>query len=189
MLPDGRDVVQSPGLQSLDHIAACQDDYRVPVLADFFVSLTVEVRGGDQNAELAMPEPRDETACLPHANAVGRRVALGLQGELDGNGVRMGAEQVLSDRIPATVTPRAGDIDLVHVPLAHPPQVRGELLKVIRAVLEVLIYQVKQRPVGRSWLLLLAASALVLDALEQALWTRQRDGRGSLAGLIHHHDE
>ena len=31
-------------------------------------------------------------------------------------------------------------------------------------------------------------TALVLDALEQALWTRQRDGRGSLAGLIHHHD-
>jgi putative transposase len=31
-------------------------------------------------------------------------------------------------------------------------------------------------------------TALVLDALEQALWTRRRDGRGSLAGLIHHHD-
>jgi putative transposase len=31
-------------------------------------------------------------------------------------------------------------------------------------------------------------TALVLDALEQALWTRRREDRGSLAGLIHHHD-
>ena len=31
-------------------------------------------------------------------------------------------------------------------------------------------------------------TSLVLDALEQALWTRRRDGRGSLAGLIHHTD-
>jgi putative transposase len=31
-------------------------------------------------------------------------------------------------------------------------------------------------------------TVLVLDALEQALWARQREGRDSLAGLIHHHD-
>ena len=31
-------------------------------------------------------------------------------------------------------------------------------------------------------------TSLVLDALEQAIWTRQRGGRGSLAGLVHHHD-
>jgi putative transposase len=31
-------------------------------------------------------------------------------------------------------------------------------------------------------------TALVLDALEQALWTRRREGRGDLAGLIHHTD-
>ena len=31
-------------------------------------------------------------------------------------------------------------------------------------------------------------TALVLDALEQALWARCRDGRGSLAGLVHHTD-
>jgi putative transposase len=31
-------------------------------------------------------------------------------------------------------------------------------------------------------------TALVLDALEQALWARNRDGRGSLAGLVHHTD-
>ena len=29
---------------------------------------------------------------------------------------------------------------------------------------------------------------LVLDALEQALWTRRRDGAGDLAGLVHHTD-
>src|SRR5206468_12358687 len=31
-------------------------------------------------------------------------------------------------------------------------------------------------------------TALVLDALEQALWARRRDGQGSLAGLVHHTD-
>jgi putative transposase len=31
-------------------------------------------------------------------------------------------------------------------------------------------------------------TALVLDALEQALWTRRRDGRHDLPGLIHHTD-
>jgi putative transposase len=31
-------------------------------------------------------------------------------------------------------------------------------------------------------------TALVLDALEHALWARHREGRGSLAGLIHHND-
>ena len=30
--------------------------------------------------------------------------------------------------------------------------------------------------------------ALVLDALEQALWTRRRDGRADLSGLICHND-
>jgi len=31
-------------------------------------------------------------------------------------------------------------------------------------------------------------TALVLDALEQAIWTRQRDGVAGLAGLVHHTD-
>jgi putative transposase len=31
-------------------------------------------------------------------------------------------------------------------------------------------------------------TALVLDALEHAVWTRARDGVADLAGLVHHHD-
>ena len=31
-------------------------------------------------------------------------------------------------------------------------------------------------------------TALVLDALEHAMWTRARDGVADLAGLVHHHD-
>ena len=31
-------------------------------------------------------------------------------------------------------------------------------------------------------------TALVLDALEQAVWTRRRDGVANLAGLVHHND-
>jgi putative transposase len=31
-------------------------------------------------------------------------------------------------------------------------------------------------------------TTLVLDALEQAVWTRSRDGVADLSGLIHHND-
>jgi len=31
-------------------------------------------------------------------------------------------------------------------------------------------------------------TSLVLDALEQALWARRRDGRHELPGLVHHTD-
>jgi putative transposase len=31
-------------------------------------------------------------------------------------------------------------------------------------------------------------TALVLDALEMAIWARSRDGVSDLAGLVHHHD-
>jgi Transposase domain (DUF772) len=65
--------------------------------------------------------------------------------ELHRNGVRTRAEEVLPDGISSAVAPGAGDVDLVRVGLADSPQVRGELLKVVRAVLEVLIHQVQQR--------------------------------------------
>ena len=41
--PNGDDVVQSFGLQPVDHIAACQHHDGVAVLADFAVSLGVEM--------------------------------------------------------------------------------------------------------------------------------------------------
>jgi len=31
-------------------------------------------------------------------------------------------------------------------------------------------------------------TALVLDAIEQAIWTRAREGISELAGLVHHND-
>lgn len=59
-MPDGCNVVQSPGLHPVDHVAACQDNHRVAVFADFAVSLAVNVGGSDEDAELAVPEPGDE---------------------------------------------------------------------------------------------------------------------------------
>jgi hypothetical protein len=91
----------------------------VAVFANFPVSLGIEVRGDDQDAELAVAESRDEAACLSYADAVGRRVALGLQSELDCDRVRMETEQVLSDGISPAVAPWTGDVDLVHVGLAR----------------------------------------------------------------------
>jgi hypothetical protein len=48
----------------------------------------------------------------------------------------MGAEQVLTNRVSAVIAPWAGDVDFVHIGLADSPQVCGELLEVIRAVLD-----------------------------------------------------
>jgi hypothetical protein len=52
-----RTVVQPSGLQPVNEIAASQDNDGVPVFTDFSVCLAVEMRGGDQYAELAVPEP------------------------------------------------------------------------------------------------------------------------------------
>lgn len=40
--------------QDVHDIAAGQDDHRVPVGSDFLVGLLVDVRRGDQDAELAV---------------------------------------------------------------------------------------------------------------------------------------
>jgi hypothetical protein len=71
VIPNNGSVVQSPGLQPVDYVTARQDNDGMPVFTDFAVSLDVEVRGSDQDAELAVPEPRDESTCLPYANTEG----------------------------------------------------------------------------------------------------------------------
>ena len=154
--PDCRRAVYSAGLEDVDQVAACLYYYRVPVLADLPVGLGVQVRCGDQYAELAMPQPRDESACFPDADAVGLAVAFGFEGELDGDGIRTRTEVVIPDGVAAAVPPWARDIDPVHVRLAHAPQVRGELLEVVRPVPEVLVNQIQQRPVRGRGLLLMA---------------------------------
>jgi len=140
-------------------------------------------------------------------------VALGLQCELDCDRVGVGTEQVLSDSIPSTVAPRARDVDAVDIGLAHAPQVRGELLEVIRAVAEVLINQLKQWLVRDRWLLLVtgtdddcwrceqcrisakfhprsprwravAPQRLALDELANPCAADQRDIQDSEAGLV-----
>jgi len=70
-------------LEDVCDVAAGEDDYGVAVLADFLVGLIIEVRGGDQDAELAVPQPGDEPAGLADSDAVGRGVALGFERELD----------------------------------------------------------------------------------------------------------
>ena len=56
--------VKSLGFEYVDDVASGDDDDGVAVFADFCVGLGVEVGRGDQDAELAVPQPRDETACL-----------------------------------------------------------------------------------------------------------------------------
>jgi hypothetical protein len=78
------------------------------VFADFLVGLAVQVRGGDQDAELAVAQPGDEPAGLPDTDAVAGCVALGFEGELDRDRVGRGAEEVVAYGITSAVAPGAG---------------------------------------------------------------------------------
>ena len=115
------------------------------VFADFLVGLAVQVRGGDQDAELAVAQPGDEPAGFPDTYAVIGCVALGFEGELDRDRVGVGAQEVVADGITSAVAPRAGDVDPVHLGIAAAHQVGGELLEVMRPLLEVLVDQGQQR--------------------------------------------
>jgi hypothetical protein len=55
MTPNLRRGVQSGGLEDVNEVAAGDDSYRVPVLADLPVSPGVKMSGSDQYAELAVP--------------------------------------------------------------------------------------------------------------------------------------
>jgi len=57
-------------LEDLDQIPPGQDHDRVAVFADLLVGLGVDVGRCDQDAELAVPQPRDEAAGPPDADAV-----------------------------------------------------------------------------------------------------------------------
>jgi hypothetical protein len=102
---DGGHVAEPSGLEPVNEIAACQDDHRMPVFTDFAVSLGVEMRGSDQDPELAVPEPRDEPTRFAHTHAVRWGVALGFQRKLDRDWVGVWAKQILSDRVPASIAP------------------------------------------------------------------------------------
>jgi len=53
--PEAGGGVESAFLKDVCDVAAAEDDYRVAVFADFLVGLVIEVEGGDQDAELAVP--------------------------------------------------------------------------------------------------------------------------------------
>jgi hypothetical protein len=61
---------------------------------------TVEVRGGDQDAELAVPQPGDEPARFPYPDAVAGRVAVRFERELDGHGVGLRAKHTTRRTTP-----------------------------------------------------------------------------------------
>ena len=59
------------------------------------------MRRRDEYAELAMPQPGDEAACLPDADSVTRSVAPGFERELNRDRIRPGTEQVVADSVAA----------------------------------------------------------------------------------------
>jgi hypothetical protein len=150
---EGSDVVEAALLEDVGNVAGGEDDDGVAVFPDFLVGPAVEVRGGDQDAELAVAEPGDEPACLADANAVARCVAFGLERELHRDRVGGGAEEVVADGVASAVAPWPGDVDPVHVRAAQTHQVGGELLEIMRALLDMLVYQVQQGPVHGQRLL------------------------------------
>jgi hypothetical protein len=88
--PECRGTVHSAGFENVYQIAAGQYYDGMSVLADLPVGLGVQVRCGDQYAELAMPQPRDEPACFPDSHAVGRAVALGSRANSTATGSERG---------------------------------------------------------------------------------------------------
>ena len=129
---EGCGGVEAAFLEDVGDVAAGQDDDGVSVFADFLVGLAVQLGGGDQDAELAVPQPGDEPAGLPDADAVTGRVALGFERELDRDRIRGGAEQVVTDRITSSVPPWPGDVDPVHVRVCSGASARRRLLEVVR---------------------------------------------------------
>jgi hypothetical protein len=61
-------------LQDLDQIPPRQDHDRMAVFTDLLVGLSVHVGRRDQDAELAVPQPRDQATGPPDADTM-RRLA------------------------------------------------------------------------------------------------------------------
>lgn len=104
-----------------------------------------------------MPQPGDEAAGPADADTVRRLVTLCFQRKLDRDRIFPGTQEIVTNGVPAAITPGTGDVDTVDMRLADLPQVGGELLKVIRPVREMPVYSLQQRHVGYGGQLLLAA--------------------------------
>ena len=152
------DGVVAAGFEYVDDVASGEDDDWVAVFADFLVGLGVDVGRGDQDAELAVPEPGDQAAGPADSDAVRWFVAFGFEGELDGHGVIGRAQEVVPDGVTAAVAPGPGHVDAVHMRFGQLPQVGGELLEVIGPVGEVPVDGVQQGHVGWGWQLLFPAA-------------------------------
>jgi hypothetical protein len=62
MMLDCERIVQLAALENVHDVAASDDDYRMPVLADLPVCLGIKVRCCHKDAKLAVPQTRDEAA-------------------------------------------------------------------------------------------------------------------------------
>jgi hypothetical protein len=105
------------------------------VLPDLLVRLLVEVRGGDEHPELAVTEPRDQSAHLSDTHSLVKRIALRFERELDGDPIRGGTQQVDAGRIPAPVSPWACQVDLARRRGNEPPDLDSACLEA-RGLLE-----------------------------------------------------
>src|SRR5260370_31043478 len=79
-------IAQSGPAEYLNDVATADDQNRMAILLDLFISLGVYIRGGDENAELAMTQSGDETRSLPNTYGICRAVALRFQRKLHVNG-------------------------------------------------------------------------------------------------------
>jgi hypothetical protein len=113
----------------------------MPILPKFLVGLGVEMGRRDEYAELAMPQPGDEAACFPDTDSVTGGIAFGFKRKLNRDRIRPRAEQVVTDSVTAAITPGTGNVDPVHVGLTCAPEIRGEVLEVVRTVFEVRVHK------------------------------------------------
>jgi hypothetical protein len=127
----------------------------MPVFAEFLVGLGVKMRRRNKYAELAMPQSGDEATSLPDTDSVSRGIALGFERELHRDRIRPRTKQVVADRVAATITPGTGHVDPVPVGLTRTPEIRREVLEVVRTIFEVRVHEFEKRLIGRRRLLVL----------------------------------
>jgi hypothetical protein len=96
----------------------------------FLVGLPGDVAGGDQDAELPVPQPGYPPGNVAHADPASCGVVkLGFQRKGNGHRVSGGPDPIFTDRVAAAVDRCASDFVGADVPVGHLPQVRGEGLK------------------------------------------------------------
>src|SRR5215213_5097068 len=103
--------------QRAHNVGSSHNDYWMSVLNEFTGGLIGQTGGGDEHAELAVANPRDQSRGFTDAGAVSwrRSLALRLESELNVDGASPDPNAIQSQGVTSSVPPRSREIDGVCV--------------------------------------------------------------------------